>query len=150
MNEIDGATLHDLTYSSCSEFIPNFNRAKCIRCYDGDTITLGTVLPGYGNRRFSCRLLGVHTPELRALDPSEKQLACIARDVVRGLLLHRLVGVTISGIDKYGRLLVRVSTESHENISDYIIEQGLAVDYAGGKKQPVDWLEKLIEWRSKQ
>ena len=147
---IEDHLLHDLSYSSCVEFLPKFSRAKCIRCYDGDTVTLGTIIPGYGPRRFSCRLLGVDTPELRSRDPCEKELACIARDVVRGVLLHRLVSVSIQGVDKYGRLLVDLSTEKYENVSSYILSQGLAVEYTGGKKPGVNWSQKLSEWRSKQ
>ena len=152
MNETESndTFLHDLSYAVCSEFVPKFTRAKCIRCYDGDTVTLGTMIPGYGPSRFSCRLRGIDTPELRSRDPCEKELACIARDVVRGLLLHRLVSVEIVGIDKYGRLLVDLATEKKESISSYILEQGLAVEYKGGKKPDVNWSLKLSEWRSKQ
>lgn len=142
--------LHDLSYVSCSEFMPKFQRAKCIRCYDGDTITLGTVIEGYGRTRFTCRLMGIDTPELRSKDPCEKELACIARDVVRGILLHRLVNVTIVGMDKYGRLLVNLSTDKHEDVSRYILSQGLGIAYTGGRKETVNWSQKLVEWRSKQ
>jgi endonuclease YncB( thermonuclease family) len=144
------AVLHDLTYPGCVEFRPRFDRAKCLKCYDGDTITLGAVLSGYGPVRFSCRLLGIDTPELRSRDPSEKQLACIARDVLRGVLLHRLVSVEICGSDKYGRLLVRASTDIHQDVSEFIISQGLAVRYDGGKKPVVNWTDMLAVWRSKQ
>ena len=148
--EVEDSTLHDLSYVSCDIFLPKFKRAKCIKCYDGDTVTLGTIIPGYGATRFSCRLAAIDTPELRSRDPCEKELACIARDVIKGVLLHRLVTVSIKGIDKYGRLLVELSTEKCENVSAFILSQGLAVEYNGGKKPEVNWSQKLTEWRSKQ
>ena len=43
--------------------------------------------------------------------------------------------------DKYGRVLAEVWFEG-TNLSDWLIDQGLAVPYDGGTKQPPeDWLE---------
>lgn len=147
--------LHKITYSSCVTFLPDFKRAKCVKCYDGDTITLGVEFHGK-NTRFSCRLVGIDTPEIRSKDISEKQLAQIARDFIRGILLHRIVNVIIHGVDKYGRLLVSVSTGTalsgteSGDISEHMISSGLAVRYSGKTKPDVDWSQMLAQWRSNQ
>eukprot|EP00965_Chrysotila_dentata_P263512 6214845-Pleurochrysis_carterae.AAC.3 len=129
-----------LTYEECVEFCPDLKQAKCVRVYDGDTIYLGTVLPApYGPTKFACRLLGVDTPELRTRDDKEKALAKEARDIVKAMVLNKTVEARVSGKDKYGRLLVRISTESCPDLSQYLIDEKVAVFYTGGKKRKVDW-----------
>jgi endonuclease YncB( thermonuclease family) len=101
-----------LTYATCKPYLPSFNFAKCVRVYDGDTFHLATFLPSDTCKaepvRFSCRLNGVDTPELRTKDTDEKAAAVVARDLVKELILGKVVDVEVQGWDKYGRLLVAV------------------------------------------
>ena len=120
--------------------------AKCVRVYDGDTIYLGTLLPyPYGPTRFCCRLLGVDTPELRSTDPAEKTLAREAREIVKSLILHKIVKVRVSGQDKYGRLLVRIATGDCEDLSARLIDEKVAVHYDGGSRKRSGWDDLLRE-----
>ena len=107
---------------------------------------MGVYMQGYGAIRFTCRLIGVDTPELRAKSRSEKMLAKIAREEVKSIALNRVVNVTINGLDKYGRLLLRVRTPEVDDISQHLITNGLAVPYDGGRKRKVDWDSLLKEW----
>ena len=138
-----------LTYAECKAFVPQFSRAKCVRVYDGDTVHMGVYMDGYGATRFTCRLLGIDTPELRSKNKGEKTLAKIAREEVKSHILNRVVDVTINGVDKYGRLLTRVRTSIVPDISTHLINQGLAVTYDGGRKRKIDWDELLRNWLAK-
>ena len=102
---------------------------------DGDTFHLGVILPPpYGPTRFVVRLLGVDTPELRSRDNAEKALAREARDIVKKMILNKIVGVNFSQYDKYGRILVRITTQSGEDLSQHLIEEKVAVYYDGERK----------------
>lgn len=143
--------MESLSYDECVAFVPKLDSAKCVKVYDGDTFHLGTLMPPpYGATRFCCRLLGVDTPELRTRDTAEKALAREARDIVKGLILHKTVQVRVSGTDKYGRLLVRVllpMTEGGDamgvDLSQHLINERVAIAYDGGKKPKVNWAELL-------
>ena len=138
--------MQSLSYEECKVFMPIMTEAKCVRVYDGDTFHLGVVLPPpYGATRFSIRLLGVDTPELRSRDSAEKSLAREARDIVKKMILNKIVGVNVSQYDKYGRILARITTPSGEDLSQYLIEEKVAVYYDGGKKNKVSWENMLKE-----
>ena len=107
----------------------------------------------YGATRFSCRLLGIDCPELRTKDQNEKSLAREARDVVKQAILNKIVTVKLGSKDKYGRLLVRVSSDTIDDLSEMLIQMKLAVPYDGGKKNDVDWsalMAEHVEYMSKQ
>jgi endonuclease YncB( thermonuclease family) len=119
-------------------FIPNIKYAKVIRVYDGDTITIGTVLSGHPYR-FSVRLREIDTPEMRHRNPKHKECGRIVRDIVS----HRLMGQTVllSDVcyDKYGRILAHVSLVKNgrvdpETISEWLLREKFAIPYGGGTK----------------
>ena len=135
-----------ITIAECKPFLPRFQEAKCIKVYDGEICHIGVYMQGYGATRFTCRLVGINTPELRAKSRSEKMLAKIAREEVKSIALNRVLNVTINGLDKYGRLLLRVRTPEVDDISQHLITNGLAVSYDGGRKRKVDWDVLLKQW----
>ena len=113
-------------------------RAHVTRVYDGDTLTATLDLGMNITRKCSCRLSGVDTPEIRTKVAGEKEAAYKARDRVRELVLDKWVTVhSIQKPDKYGRLLVRVWTESGVCLNDLLLEEKLAVEYDGGTK--ISW-----------
>lgn len=138
--------LSAITFAECQPFLPDFTEAKCVKVYDGEICYMGVYMYHYGARRFTCRLIGIHTPELRAKSRSEKVLAKIVREEVKRLILNRVVSVTINGADKYGRLLLRIRTPCVDDLSLHLIASGLAVAYEGGRKQNVDWDALLKNW----
>lgn len=138
--------MQSLSYEECKVFMPIMTEAKCVRVYDGDTFHLGVVLPApYGATRFCVRLLGVDTPELRSRDNAEKSLAREARDIVKKMILNKIVGVNVSQYDKYGRILARITLPSGKDLSQHLIEEKVAVYYDGGKKHKVSWENLLKE-----
>lgn len=138
--------MESLSYEECKQFMPKMTEAKCVKVYDGDTFHLGIILPPpYGATRFCVRLLGVDTPELRSRDRAEKALAREAREIVKKEILNKIVHVSVSQYDKYGRILARIQTPSGEDLSHHLIKEKVAVYYDGGKKTSVNWENVLKE-----
>ena len=130
--------------------------AKCVKCYDADTIH---VVIKYKDTytRFCCRLLGIDTAEIRSKDPDEKIFAKGSRDYLRDLILDKLVVIKCGVFDKYGRLLIHLySTNCQEeteleniglawedSLNYQLVTQGHAYQYGGGTKL------KFKEWGNK-
>lgn len=100
--------------------ICGIHRAKVVSVYDGDTITAAINL--YSNKyyKFSIRLNGIDTPELRTKNAEEKQAGIVARDYLRLLVLDRIIKLDVGKFDKYGRALAYLY---NEDVSDADIEQ---------------------------
>lgn len=119
-------------------------KAKCIKCYDGDTVHLIFKYP-YKSRgklwKWKCRLNGIDTPEMKSSNPKEKYKATEAKEYLSSLILNKIVVVEVVGFDKYGRLLayLRLKTRhGYIDISSHMIEKGYAKAYSGGKKE--EWV----------
>jgi endonuclease YncB( thermonuclease family) len=125
-----------------SEYIPQLEEATVIKVYDGDTITVASHIPNTTNDtayKFSVRLRGIDTPELRTKNADEKQIAYIARDILRTRILGKTVQLSNISKGKYGRLVCDVHHEGM-HVNDWLIEQRLAVVYMGGRKaSPSSW-----------
>jgi micrococcal nuclease len=117
---------------------------KCIKVYDGDTITVA-FKPFYDEDsqsgdntiyKYNIRLSGIDTPEIRTKNLDEKKKGLEIRDTLREKILDKLVIIKCSGFDKYGRLLAFVYDENNSNINQWLIDNGFAYNYSGGTKQP--------------
>ncbi len=142
-------TLRDRTYT-----------AKCVKCYDADTIHV--VIELFGElQRFVCRLEGIDSAEIRTKCKHEKECALVARDYLRNLILGKLITIKCGDFDKYGRLLVsvyeyippnsRVANRSDDqieysfdkSINNTLITKGHAYKYDGSKKTAFsDWYKE--------
>ena len=71
--------LENATYRDCKVFVPQFTTGKIVKCYDGDTVTIATI---YNDElvRFSVRMLGYDTAEMRSKDETEKKCAHEAQE----------------------------------------------------------------------
>ena len=107
----------------------NIYVAKCVKCYDGDTIHAVFDLNGKFTR-FVCRLAQINTPEMN--NGGE-----IARDILRSKILDKLIVLRCGDFGKYGRLLVEIYEypanvdELHfeDSINHYLLKEGYAVKY---------------------
>ncbi len=104
-------------------------------CADGDTcsFTIHGVHPLLGHR-IAIRLAGIDTPEMHGKCEEEKALAREAKMFVESLLgqaqdIH-LVGAKRG---KYFRIVATVEADG-QDVSDLLIQEGLAVPYEGGTK----------------
>jgi len=141
-NQINWAAVE---YKDTVQFHPEITVAKCIKVYDGDTITIACGLPPYhpGNPvyRWSVRLRGIDSPEMRTKCASEKKCALLAKQAMAAQVLDQLVTLENVSYDKYGRVLADVFVGG-VNVTDALLAENLAVPYGGGTKQtPDDWLE---------
>ena len=136
---------YNVKYKETVPFIPPVSQGVVVKVYDGDTITIATKLPimpieSQPIYRFSVRLNGIDTPEIKGKDADEKQCAQRAKEFVTNEVMGKLVKLENVTLEKYGRLLATVYTESSENLNDMMIKKHLAVAYDGGtKKSPVSW-----------
>ena len=130
----------------CNKHTPKFSfngqtfLCKCVSVYDGDTISV--VFQPYDIYcKFSIRLTGIDTPEVRTKNSKEKKQGLIVRDFLRKLILNKLVIIKCGKFDKYGRLLADVfqydefGKEIPLSINDLLIKKKYAYAYDGGTKQ---------------
>ena len=133
--------LTDASYDNTSAFVPPVTCGKVIKVYDGDTITIASKLPYEHSPvyRFSVRLLGIDTPEIKGSTTKEKELAKRARDALSSKILGKIVYLKDVGTEKYGRLLATVYYEDL-NLNRWMLDNRYAVPYEGGTKQrPPEW-----------
>ena len=137
----DTSYLHDIEYKDTFPFIYPITFGKVIKVYDGDTITIASRLPNTDGPiyRFSVRLNGIDTPEIRGKSVAGKELAIVVRDALRELIMGKVVELRNVANEKYGRILADVYLDS-VSINDWLVEQNFAVPYTGGKKmRPANW-----------
>ena len=131
--------------------------AKCVNVYDGDTIQL--VFPVQGVLyRWTCRLSGIDTPEIRTRNKQEKAYGYKVRDTLREKLSSKMVMVHCGEFDKYGRLLGQIYLKDDyekqfgggdsddlqkKSINQWLIDNNYAFPYDGGSKK--DWEAYLAE-----
>ena len=131
--------LENIEYKDAQKFIPPISRGKVVKVYDGDTITIATQLDTNTNEktpiiyRFSIRLLGIDTPEIKGHSKAEKEAATKARDALDKKIAGKIVDLKNISIEKYGRVLANVHLDG-EDISEWLIKNHFAVKYDGGTK----------------
>lgn len=131
--------LDSITYNDTKIFIPQISFGKVIQVYDGDTFTIATYLFGE-IYRFSVRLYGIDTPEIRTKDSKMKTRAILARDALHELIMNKIVELKNVEYEKYGRLMAHVYVDGL-NVNEWMIRQGYGVVYTGGKKTiPNEWM----------
>ena len=69
--------LENINYKETNIFIPQIRFAKVVKVYDGDTITVAAKLPFIDSPiyRFSVRLNGIDSPEIKGTNEKERKLA---------------------------------------------------------------------------
>jgi len=133
--------LENVEYRDTVPFVPPIQYGKVIKVYDGDTITIASVLPNTTEPiyRFSIRLNGIDTPEIRGKTQEEKELAIQVRDALTEKIYGKMVELRNVGNEKYGRVLAEIYLDG-ENINQWLVDENFAVAYDGGKKhRPASW-----------
>ena len=110
--------------------------ARVAGVYDGDTITI--VFEYKGEMiKYSARIYGIDTPEIRTRDDEEKQKGYEARDFLRSYIHNQIVKVDLLNFDKYGRLLINVYANiggTYKDMAQMMINENYAKPYFGGTK----------------
>lgn len=143
MEKEDYSYLDNATYETCSPFIPKITHGKVVKVYDGDTITIATKI-GDDICRFSVRLNGIDTPEIKTKNENEKIRAKRAKDALAAMILDKIVKIEVHSYDKYGRILADVLGLDGTNMSEYMLAAGHATKYDGGTKiVPEYWINDI-------
>ncbi len=123
-----------VTWKNTVPYIPPVKLGMVIKVYDGDTITIATLLPHYDTvYRFSVRLFGIDSAEMKGGSFAEKECAIKARDALASKILGKNVFLENVSLEKYGRILADVFY-GDVHINKWMLDQGLAVPYNGGTK----------------
>ena len=121
----------ELTLQDCEPWVPPIVGGRVVKVYDGDTITVASRMPGLRDSpiyKFSVRLRGIDTPELRTKDMREKAAAVVARDALAERIMGRDVHLREVGVEKYGRLLADVCL-GDECMNAWLLENHYGVAY---------------------
>lgn len=114
--------------------------AEITRVVDGDTLKALIDVGFHIHHDVTIRLFGIDTPEVRTKDLVEKAKGLKAKERMEELLSlsNNKVRIKSHGLDKYGRCLAEVVSETphgeSKNINRILLDEGLAIDYHGGKK----------------
>lgn len=128
----------ELNISELNEYIPPISKGRVIKVYDGDSITVACKLNALSKiYKFSIRLNGIDTPEIRTSNEIEKEYALKIRDILKEKIYDKIVKIKVKGKDKYGRYLCDVIYNA-ENINVWLLDKKYAVKYNGGKKSEFD------------
>jgi len=142
MTPVDLAYLQSIHYNDTTPFIPPISCGKVVKVYDGDTITIATKYPGVENSpiyRFSVRLNGIDSAEIKGKTFAEKEQAILARDALSTLIMNKIVFLKNLSMEKYGRILADVYLDDL-NINQWMLDNKHAVSYDGGTKcRPAEW-----------
>jgi micrococcal nuclease len=132
----------EITWEDTIPFTVPIKGGKVIKVYDGDSITIAAKLPFKNSLvyRFSIRLNGIDTPEIKGKTDDEKEAAKNARDALSNLILNKYITLKNVDNEKYGRVLADVYLENL-HVNDWLVKERYAVRYDGGtKKTPSSWL----------
>ena len=140
-NCINQKHIFEETRNKAKPFIPQITEGIVVKVYDGDTITIVSPLPFEDSKyyRFSIRLFGIDSAEIKGKSDAEKAVAIRARDALSAKILNRTIMLRNVTMEKYGRLLANIYLDD-ECINDWMLKNGHAIAYDGGKKtRPDDW-----------
>ena len=124
------------------KFVQPIKKGLVIKVYDGDTILIASKLtysesPLY---RYTVRLNGIDSPEMKSKNESEKTCALISQKELSNIILNKVVTLQNIQTDKYGRILADVYLKKL-HLNNYMLNKRLAVVYDGGTKiSPKNWL----------
>lgn len=106
----------------CLLALPAYAADGGFQNYDGDTL------------RATFRIENIDTPELGSAQcPQERRLAEQARGFTRAWLAFGKVTIQQTGIDRFGRVLARVS-RGNEDLREALVSKGLAQRWDGKRR----------------
>jgi micrococcal nuclease len=121
-------------------------KCKCLRVVDGDTIDAEIDLGFKVYIRERIRFYGINTPESRTRDLEEKARGLAAKQFLKDILTKSknkfILESMVDKKGKFGRILGTLYVEYQKegesidkiNVNQYLIDNGHAVAYFGGKR----------------
>lgn len=132
---VDHTDYFPITYKDTKPFVPQITQGKVIKVYDGDTITIASRF--YDDPciwRFSVRLRGIDTPEMKGGNVLERIKAKEAQSALERLIFMKMVKLKNVSTEKYGRVLADVYLDDL-HINQYMLDNRYANSYNGRKKK---------------
>lgn len=131
----DGDCRHNKSSFQCVEYVKN---------YDADTLTVN--IPGLHplvGKNMKIRVRGVDTPEVRTKNKCEKSKGRHAKKLVKNLL-KKAKRIDLTNIErgKYFRIVADVIIDGN-NLTHYLVKNGLGYPYEGGTKKTINWCKDL-------
>ena len=116
-------------------FVPPITEGEVIHVYDGDTITIVSKLPYDASPlyRFSVRLAGIDTAEIKGKTERERELAQEAKIALQKLILNKVVALKNLKTEKYGRVLADIYL-GDLHVNQWLLDNKYAIQYSGGAK----------------
>ena len=136
------ALLSFVLFASCqslaaAEVFAGPVEARVISVLDGDTVRVEAFIWPGQTLRIAVRLRGVNAPEIKSRCPAERAAGFKAREALAARLGAGQVQIrNIAGEKYYGRVLADLSASDGEDVGPWLLAEGLAVPYAGGKRLP--------------
>jgi endonuclease YncB( thermonuclease family) len=110
--------------------------ARVLRVIDGDTVRVRAHIWLGQEVETNVRLKGVDTAEKRAHCDYEREMSERATRFVEAKLANESISLADVTYDKYGRRVVaRIVTARGEDLSQTLLDAGLAKRYDGGRKE---------------
>lgn len=125
-------------YSAKAEKVyPGTYEVIVIRIHDGDTMTVEIpALPSIIGQHINIRLDGIDTPEMTDKRIEIKSKALAARQFVKDRVSSaKKVEITHLKRDKYFRIDAKILLDG-KDLSQMLLQEGLAKPYDGGTKSP--------------
>jgi len=107
--------------------------AYCYKVIDGDSIKVCFYIQDE-LYKYSFRLAGIDTPELRSKNLKEKEFAKKVKKYLKLMIETKFIYLKLQKFDKYGRILADVYYND-ELINELLVTKGYAHTYSGGTKQ---------------
>jgi micrococcal nuclease len=111
--------------------------AKVIRVIDGDSLWLEVDIGFRMSFKDNFRLNGIDALEWNSKSENKRQKAREARDALAFLVLGKELRITTTKPGKYGRWLADlyvISDGEEIHVNDWLVKEGHAVWYGGGKR----------------
>jgi endonuclease YncB( thermonuclease family) len=140
-NETATTTTSAPKWKDTVPFIPPIEEAFVIKVYDGDTLTVAASLPHDPKKilyRFSVRLDGIDSPEIKGKTQQERDAAHTSQHVLETLILNKKIILENRKTEKYGRILATVYCRElgiKTSINQWMLDNSHAVPYDGGTKK---------------
>jgi endonuclease YncB( thermonuclease family) len=129
-----------INWKNTIPFVPPIKEGTVIKVYDGDTITIAASLPYDPEKilyRFSVRLNGIDSPEIKGKTAEEKEAAKISQRALEDLILNKKITLENTKTEKYGRILATIYCEETgitTSLNQWMLDNKYAVSYNGGTK----------------
>ena len=128
--KVDSSTINRFSFNGISTY------ARICKVYDGDTVTI--IFQYKGEMiKYSCRIYGIDTPEIRTKDLDEKKRGYEARDFLKSYIDDQIVKIDLFKFDKYGRLLGTIYANvggTYKDVARLMIDNNHGKPYFGGTK----------------